>query len=70
MTALIVILATLWCLVGTAGFVYWWTAEYDLTVATTFFAVLLGILGPLAWIVGWGIHGDRGEDRVVIHKRK
>lgn len=65
----LVFLVLAWYTVGTLGFIYWWTNEYDLTQASLFFAVLCGgTLGPFAWLVGLLIHGNK--DHVIVKKRK
>ena len=57
-----------WYLVGYAGFVYSWTRDMDLDLSAAFFGLLPAILGPIAFIAGLLIHGDKGS-RVLISKR-
>ena len=62
-----------WLAAGYVGFVFWWTKDDDLTL---FYAVLglvvISWLGPLAWLLGYVLHGDYdvGEPYVVIKRRK
>jgi len=63
------ILGLVWWLSGVVSFVYWWTREYDITIADLVMALLVGgCLGPIAWIVGWSIHG--GDSRVIMRKKR
>lgn len=60
----------LWWASGISGFVYWWTNEHDLTWPVAPAAVVAGAcLGPLAWGVGWVIHGDHEVGGVIVAKR-
>jgi hypothetical protein len=62
------ILIVLWLVSGTSGFIYWWTKEFDFTSELLFVSVIVSILGPVSWFVGWGIHG-KGSAKVYIKKR-
>jgi len=53
MTALIVI----WYLIGVCSFIFWWTTEHDLRVGDFLLALLVGTFGPVAFIMGYIIHG-------------
>ncbi len=58
MLNLIVIMLT-WWVVGVAGFVFWWSKEFKLEVEDLMASIFIGgILGPLAWIAGWFLHGS------------
>ena len=64
-----------WVLSGLGSFVYWWTTEHDLTLSGLMGFLLFGVLvGPLAYIIGWVVHGDTSDNKrepfVVIKKRK
>jgi hypothetical protein len=62
-----------WWAIGFSSFAYWYTKDYDLDTARLVFGLLIGIvLGPLAFLAGWLIHGDSIEfsDKVWIAKRK
>lgn len=55
--ALGIIITVVWAWVGRACGRYWWKYElgnYNLAPVVVFMC-----LGPLAYIVGWLIHGDR-----------
>lgn len=66
--ALIVCGAVGWSAGGVAGFVYWWTSEWDMETDDLLVALIAGLaLGPLTWIVGRLLHGDRV---VVVVKRR
>jgi hypothetical protein len=60
----------LWAAVGFVSFCYWWTKDTDLTrqdIAGGIFAGL--VFGPVAFIVGWMIHGG-SRDKVLWKQRK
>lgn len=59
--------AVLWYLSGTASFVFWWTKTYDFEAGELFVAAFAGVVGPIAFLVGWSIHGER--QRVLVRKR-
>lgn len=51
----------LWYLIGLRGFYYWWTYEWG-EIGDEFPMMLFaGILGPLAWVVGYFIHGGNKD---------
>lgn len=57
-----------WYLIGYASFVYNWTRDTDLDLSAAFFGLLPAFLGPIAFVAGLLIHGDKGS-RVLISKR-
>ena len=60
-----------WWGLGVTGFVYWWTKEYDLTLTECFGAFFCGVLGPIAWIVGKGIHGkSTGRPPWIVMRKR
>ena len=65
---LVIVGIFIWCLFGSFGFIYWWTREYDFKRDDIVNCIFIGsILGPLAWIAGYFIHGTDGG---VIFKKK
>lgn len=66
----ILVLIALWFFVGASGFIYWWTKDYDLTLAALPLVFGTALLGPLAWIVGWTIHADHSGGSQIILKRR
>jgi hypothetical protein len=56
-TAAIVLAALTWYATGVAGFAYWW--PYHLTAGELPAALYAGTIGPLAWALGYLIHGRR-----------
>ena len=60
-----------WWTVGVAGFIFWWTSEFDFKTDDLLFLFAFGFLGPLAWVVGFFVHGDeQKKPTVLIKKRK
>ena len=67
---MIVFLMVLWWVIGSASFIYWWTSELDLTIGAGMGSVGVGFLGPIAFLVGWLIHGKSSSPIVLIKARK
>lgn len=62
----------LWWVSGVASFCFWWTREFDLIVSNLWTAAFVGLMGPIAFILGWLISG-RPSNRppfVLIRSRK
>jgi hypothetical protein len=61
-----------WFALGAGGFVFWWTRDWDLTVAEVPLMLLVGFAGPIAWVIGWILHGDTlvSESPTVLRKRR
>ncbi len=68
--ALIVVGSLAWWASGTWGFIYWWTNEFDLKSNDLVFGLFMGYLGPVAWLVGHGIHGRTNPSRVLKARRQ
>lgn len=68
MTALLIIV--LWWAIGTASFIYWWTSEFDLTVCSGIGSLFAGSVGPIAFFIGWCIHGEARLPTVLMKARK
>lgn len=60
-------LALIWYFVGVVSFIYWWTSEHDFTTAEVFLAGMAGVCGPLAFLIGYFVHGNSPK---FILKRK
>lgn len=54
----IILAGICWYGVGVFGFIYWWTSEYDLDTTEFAMALIIGIIGPLAFLFGWMIHSS------------
>ena len=67
---MIVFLMVLWWVIGSASFIYWWTSEFDLTLSAGMGSVVAGLAGPIAFLIGWAIHGKSGESVVLMKARK
>lgn len=75
---MITFITILWWLSGVAGFVFWWTKEYPLTLKASeiLLCVFVGIIGPFSWILGAAIHGGDGgvakvkaQPKIIFKKR-
>lgn len=65
------ILGVVWYSGGVLSFIYWWTQDNDLTVEYVFTMLLIGVIGPIAWIIGLCLHGQPfgNPDRILVRKR-
>ena len=60
----------LWYLTGFAGFVFWYTKDHNVDIGGLLLGLLVCLMGPFTWIVGWVIHGDMPTgDRIYFKKR-
>jgi hypothetical protein len=55
-----------WYLTGILSFIYWWRQDYDLQVRQLFLSLFIGITGPIAFVLGWFIHGEKGDSAIVL----
>lgn len=60
------LIVCVWFIIGSIGFVYWWTTEYNFTKDQIPLCFGAGIMGPFSWILGYFIHG---EQKVIFKKR-
>jgi hypothetical protein len=67
-TMSILFLFLLWWVIGAAGFVYWWTSEYDLEPQHLIVMFMVGFCGPLTWPIGRWLHGE-SSPTILIRKR-
>ena len=72
MIALYITLAIFtWYTIGYQSFVYWWTKDFDFTKTELPLAIYTGFLGPIAFFMGWCLHGEpKSKGRVIKPKRK
>lgn len=47
-----------WCIIGSLGFIYWWTKDDDFTKNQIPICFSAGLIEPFSWILGYFIHGD------------
>ncbi len=57
MITLLIIL--IWLVIGTLGFIYWWTTEFEFEKDDIMFSLFMGLIGPMTWIAGYFIHKDK-----------
>lgn len=67
MTTAILFIA--WWLSGFLSFVHWHRRDFDVTASVLPIAAAAGLIGPLAFPVGWWIHGNHGDGPVIFPKR-
>ncbi len=57
-----------WYLSGICSFIYWWTSDWEYKSSDIPITLCIGFCGPIAFLMGWIIHG--GKDARVMIKRK
>ena len=67
---LISICCICWFILGVYSFIYWWTKEWDITIAEIPICIMVGLAGPFSFFSGLMIHCcDLKSDKVLIKKR-
>lgn len=56
MVTVIILALLIWLILGASGFIYWWTTEYDLETGEIPILIVVSLIGPLSWGVGYLIH--------------
>lgn len=61
-----------WYVIGVLSFIFWWTKDYNITVFEVPLTLLIGIIGPIAFLIGWVVHGDMSykDSKILIKKRR
>lgn len=69
---MLILIVLLWGVVGTSGFIYWWTKDYDLDTGCVGLSFAASFLGPLTWLIGFIIHGEprKPKTRKVLIKKR
>lgn len=69
-TLLFVVLITIWWYSGYWSFKYWYTHDWYFTTRVIPLACFAGTIGPLAFCLGYLIHGNStNRERIVTDKR-
>lgn len=68
---MIYIIVFLWCLIGNLCYIYWWTKDNNFRVEDIKYSLGIGLTGPIAFLIGWLIHGEELLDKrkILIKKR-
>lgn len=64
---ILIILVLIWWGSGYAGFIFWWTKDYNLRLHDLIVAFIIGLIGPFTWLLGYTIHG---KDKILFKKQK
>lgn len=56
---MIIIIFIAWYLTGIYSFWFWWAMELKLIPPDLYESLLMGLLGPIAWILGYLAHYKR-----------
>lgn len=67
---MIILALMVWYAVGVCSFIYWWTKDYDLESNEIPVALFSGFSGPLAFLVGFGIHSRRNKGATIWMKKR
>lgn len=61
----------LWWVSGVCSFTYWWIKDFDFEKSTALVAAYCGLIGPIAFVVGWFLSKPvKGGSNVWIKRRK
>ena len=63
---IIIFLIILWLVIGYGSFVFWWTKKFNFTTEDILLAIPASLFGPLSFLIGFVIHGDK---KIIIRKR-
>jgi TctA family transporter len=58
-----------WYLTGVVSFIYWWTTKYNLEVRDLVMTLMMGVFGPIVFIIGFSTD-ETLKEKVLIKKRK
>ena len=61
------VLILMWIAFGAWSFVFWWTHDHDFSTNEMGLLASAALFGPLAFVIGWFIHG--GDGRILIARR-
>ena len=53
----LIVIMLIWWVVGVAGFIFWWSKDWELEKSDLIFGIFIGLMGPLTWVAGWFLHG-------------
>ena len=67
---LIMVCVIVWWYIGYRSFIFWWTHDFDYTQAEVLKAYVMGVYGPIAFLMGYFIHGWVGGKKILKAKRK
>ena len=62
----------IWYIIGISSFIYWWTTDYDLelNVSLILGLIIIGLVGPIAFLIGYSIHGKPNPKAIVLIKKR
>jgi hypothetical protein len=65
-----ILITTLWWISGVCSFIYWWIKDFDFEKSTALLAAYVGLIGPIAFIVGWFLYKPKDGISDVWIKRR
>jgi len=63
------ILLLLWYVSGLVSFIYWWTKDYNFKLEEAPLAIVIGLIGPVAFVIGAIVNSNHRPSIVIIKKR-
>ena len=70
-TPILLVCYAAWWIIGVAGFVYWWTRDWDLTTSELVTCFMAGVCGPVAFLAGWLSRSPaNNKPKVLITRRR
>ena len=65
----IILFLLIWAIIGSSGFIFWWTSEHDLTEEELDLIFVACVLGPISWVSGYFIH-TKNKNKIILMKRR
>ena len=62
----LIFLMLIWYAIGVHGFIHWWTTDHDFTNEEVTLAMVIGLTGPFAHVIGSTIHGEPVTPYTII----
>ena len=67
---LITVCVIVWWYIGYRSFIFWWTHDFDYKQSEVPIAYGMGVFGPIAFLIGYLVHGVAGGKKILKAKRK
>ena len=61
-----VLIVLVWWLLGMRSFIFWWDKQFDFSKKEYGLCFMVGFIGPLAFLVGWHIHGKDIKQGIIF----
>lgn len=59
-----------WWITGFLSSRYWWKKDYEVSLSSNILLAWSGLLGPIAWPMGWFLHACRNPEAISKPKAR